>query len=55
MKNILNISPRWSPSYYYDRRGFEYIHYYFWIIKDFAWMQNMTVLATTAGLLAVLW
>ena len=55
MKNILNISPRWSPSYYYDRRGCEYIHYYFWIIKDFAWMQNMTVLATTAGLLAVLW
>ena len=30
----------WSFSLYFDPRGAEYIHIYFWILKDLGWTQR---------------
>lgn len=30
----------WSFSLYFDTRGAEYIHIYFWILKDLGWTQR---------------
>jgi hypothetical protein len=55
LNNIFGIDTALNLRFFFTRRGVEYLHMYFWIVKDIAWTQNMYTLAITVGLLAVLW
>jgi hypothetical protein len=45
----------WSPGFYLSERGLDNIHIYFWITKDFCWVQSLLIPGILIGSLAVLY
>lgn len=45
----------WSPGFYLSERGLDNIHIYFWITKDFCWVQSLLIPGLIIGSIAVLY
>lgn len=45
----------WSPSFYLSDRGLDNLHIYFWIVKDFCWVQSLLYPGMIIGSMACLY